>query len=167
MKMFAVLVMLFSTCLYAEEAKKDLALKDLSLAQDEVGVKQSALIGTGNKDVFTKMNYSTAALVVGALLTGREGKATEEHRMFGAAAGSFFTAQTLFIKPNEGGWKASDVAYYVATPLLMLAPILGGKRASDIDHNRASKGLVKDHKTIATVGAVTYLLSVALWTFNF
>lgn len=155
--------------LYAIEVKKadnPLKLKDLKCCTDEVSVRQSAILGAGSADIFKKMNYTTAALVIASMVTGREGKASHDHKILGATAGSFFAAQTLFVKPSSGlSW--SEGLYWLSVPFLFLAPILGGSRADDIDKGRTSTGMTKNHKTIAKIGAWAYLASVALWTFDF
>lgn len=174
-KYFKVLMICFSFLLQpvygsntapTNKSKKVLKLKDLGLVEDSVTISQSAVIGAGSADIFKKMNYATAALIVGTMLTGRENKASHDHKILGATAGSFFAAQTLFVKPSSGfSW--SEGLYWLSVPFLFLAPVLGGSRADDIDKGRASSGLTKNHKTIAKIGAWAYLASVALWTFDF
>lgn len=166
MKKLMALFTLFSLSFSA--MADELALADLGVnATDAVSVKQSAIASKGDHDIFKKMTFTTAALVVGALVTAKENRATEEHKAIGAAAGTMYVATNVFTLPDEG----DDLVWYkrmqyIAFPLLAIAPILGGKRTEDINHGRASKGLVKEHKTIASVGAITYLLSVGLLAYN-
>ncbi|GAB4013383.1 MAG: hypothetical protein Fur0010_10210 [Bdellovibrio sp.] len=165
MKKFAAILSLFAISF--STMANEITLGQLGVQGDTVSVRQSAIAGKGDADIFKKMTFTTAALVLGAMLTGRENKATEEHKAMGAAAGTMYVATNVFALPDEGPeYTWYKRMQFVAFPLLAIAPILGGKRADDINKGKASSGLVKEHKTIAGVGAVTYLLSVGLLAYN-
>lgn len=164
------------------QLKADVSLSDLGISESEVKLTPKQLseqkeleIRHSTLKTHEVLGLTTVGVMTAAMLTGNSVMENDLHMYLGVSSALLYytTAYFAFTAPKPPGVKErGNIVWHkrlawIHFPAMVLAPILGFMRKHDLENNKSSNSLVKQHPTIAGVGYGALVLSAALMTFEF
>lgn len=162
--------------------KADVSLSDLGLSESEVQLTPKQINEQKELEVRHRtlkthevLGLTTIGVMTAAMFTGNAAMENDLHMYLGLTSAALYytTAYFAFTAPKPAGIKErGNIVWHkrlawIHFPAMLLTPVLGLMRKHDLENNKSSNALVREHPSVVGVGYVALVLSAALMTFEF